>query len=121
MIVSPFIEQGTVLRPNGSTPYDHTSIIATLRKCFGLGAPLSRRDAVAPDLELALSSEPSNMGPERIEALPLARAQLAQPEEELSDLQSSLLELSKKTTHRGNGYVESTFADWRQHTQIRCG
>lgn len=50
VIVSPLIRAGTVLRaPAGSPPYDHTSIIATLRARFNLG-PLGKRDAVAPHL-----------------------------------------------------------------------
>ncbi|MGZ4995732.1 MAG: alkaline phosphatase family protein, partial [Methylobacter sp.] len=42
-----------------------------LRKCFALGAPISHRDAVAPDLECVLNLDaPSNSGPERIEPRP---------------------------------------------------
>ena len=57
VLVSPYIKAGTVLkRPEGSPyPYDHTSVIATLRKGFDLGGPLSRRDAVAPDLGSVLN------------------------------------------------------------------
>ncbi|WP_428338703.1 alkaline phosphatase family protein [Mycobacterium sp.] len=50
VIVSPLIPAGTVVRaPVGSPPYDHTSIIATLRARFNLGT-LGKRDAVAPHL-----------------------------------------------------------------------
>ncbi|MDH6244438.1 alkaline phosphatase family protein [Mycobacterium sp. OTB74] len=50
VIVSPLIPPGTVFRaPAGSPPYDHTSIIATLRARFNLGA-LGNRDAIAPHL-----------------------------------------------------------------------
>ncbi|MBV8862445.1 MAG: hypothetical protein JO259_11360 [Mycobacterium sp.] len=50
VIVSPLIRAGTVFRaPAGSPPYDHTSIIATLRARFNLGA-LGKRDAIAPHL-----------------------------------------------------------------------
>lgn len=78
VLVSPYIRPGTVMRipeaklPRGgpSYPFDHTSVIATLRKCFNLGAPLSQRDAVAPDLEGVLNLErPSNQGPEKVESL----------------------------------------------------
>jgi phospholipase C len=74
VIVSPYVKQGTVLRPPGAVPYDHTSIIATLRKRFpALGPPLSARDAAAPDLGSALTlSEPDNLGPASIQALPYA-------------------------------------------------
>ena len=58
ILVSPYIAPGTILRaaPGGIPhngppyPYDHTSIIATVQKCFGLGAALTARDAAAPDL-----------------------------------------------------------------------
>lgn len=50
VIVSPLIPAGTVFRaPAGSPPYDHTSIIATLRARFNLGT-LGKRDAIAPHL-----------------------------------------------------------------------
>jgi phospholipase C len=71
VIVSPYIRPGTILRaaPNGVPhqgppyPYDHTSIIATLRTCFNLGGPLTARDAAAPDLDDVLTLDsPSNTG-----------------------------------------------------------
>lgn len=50
VIVSPLIDPNTTFRaPAGSPPYDHTSIIATMRARFDLG-PLGQRDAVAPHL-----------------------------------------------------------------------
>ena len=109
VIVSPYIEKGLVFRPPAQTPFDHTSVIATLRKRFALGPPLTARDAAAPDLAAALTlSEPTNMGPERIEALPVAlmtaRAALAAAEEPPSDLQASLLELSRIFPRRVTTY-----------------
>lgn len=71
VLISPYIRQGTVLRPPGSTPFDHTSIIKTLRNRFNLGPALTLRDEAAPDLDGALLlAEPDNLGPETIEALP---------------------------------------------------
>lgn len=67
VLISPYIKSGTILRPEESSathiayPYDHTSVIATLRKCFNLGKPLSKRDAVTPDLEKVLNlDKPEN-------------------------------------------------------------
>jgi phospholipase C len=55
VIVSPLIRPATVFRaPAGSPPYDHTSIIATLRARFKLGR-LGERDAVAPHLGSVLT------------------------------------------------------------------
>ena len=71
VLVSPYIKPGTILRPPGGVPFDHTSVIATLRKRFPeLGAPLTNRDAVAPTFDDVLSlSSPTNLGPLHIDAL----------------------------------------------------
>jgi phospholipase C len=54
VLVSPWIPAGTVYRvPPGSTPLDHTSILATVERRFGLD-PLTARDAAAPDVGDAL-------------------------------------------------------------------
>jgi phospholipase C len=75
LIISPFIAPGSVVRsaPAGLPhqgpphPFDHTSIIATLRKLFNLGAPLTDRDAAAPDLIGPLSlDQPENDGPDSV-------------------------------------------------------
>jgi phospholipase C len=71
VIVSPYIRPRTILRPlpEAQYPFDHTSIIATLRKRFSLGSPLTKRDEVTPDLESVLNLEqPSNLGPETLTA-----------------------------------------------------
>ena len=49
VLVSPLIPAGTVLRSPSSTPFDYTSILATVERRFGI-APLTLRDAAAPDL-----------------------------------------------------------------------
>jgi len=55
ILVSPLIPAGSVFRvPDGTTPLDHTSVLATLEKRFGLD-PLTKRDAAAPDVGAALS------------------------------------------------------------------
>lgn len=69
VIVSPYVRRGSIIRPPGGTPFDHTSIAATLRKLFGI-RPLTARDAAAPDLLGALDTQPDNDGPARIVALP---------------------------------------------------
>jgi phospholipase C len=71
VIVSPYIRPRTVLRPppGAQYPFDHTSILATLRKRFSLGGPLTKRDEVAPDLESVLSlDQPTNLGPQSLTA-----------------------------------------------------
>ena len=55
VVVSPLVPQGTILRPPaGGPPFDHTSIIATLRARFGIAA-LGKRDAAAPSVGSAVS------------------------------------------------------------------
>jgi phospholipase C len=79
VIASPYIVPGTVLRPSddyprdGVTPFDHTSVIRTLRERFDLGAPLTARDAAAPTLERVLGlDEPTNLGPGPDDVKPLS-------------------------------------------------
>ena len=47
VLVSPLIKAGTVLRADGETPFDHTSILKTIENRFGL-TPLTARDKAAP-------------------------------------------------------------------------
>jgi len=55
LLISPLIPAGTVFRvPDGSTPLDHTSILKTVENRFGV-APLTARDAAAPDVSAALT------------------------------------------------------------------
>jgi phospholipase C len=50
IIVSPLIAPGTIFRvPAGTMPLDHTSILKTVEKRWGL-PPLTARDAAAPDI-----------------------------------------------------------------------
>ena len=66
VLISPWIPPGSVIRPPAGSayPFDHTSILATLRNLYDLGKPLSERDKAAPDVLHALSlPEPTNDGP----------------------------------------------------------
>ncbi len=47
LLISPFIAAGTVFRTTSATPFDHTSVLATVEERFGL-SPLTARDAAAP-------------------------------------------------------------------------
>ena len=101
VLVSPFIRPGTVLRPSPDArfPFDHTSIIATLRKRFPeLGESLTDRDAAAPDLAAVLDlATPDNLGPERLQALPyvVSPADVAAAQNHpLNDMQQALVRLA---------------------------
>jgi phospholipase C len=73
VVVSPYVAPGSIFRQTSGAPYDHTSIIATVRKRFGLSSALTARDVAAPDLDSLLSlAKPTNLGPLRVKALPYA-------------------------------------------------
>ena len=58
VVVSPYIAAGTVFRSPTATPYDHTSILATLRDWLAIPATTmlgSARVAAAPTLEQVLT------------------------------------------------------------------
>jgi phospholipase C len=115
VLVSPYIKQGTILRPPGNVPYDHTSIIATLRQRFPeLGAPLTDRDAVAPYVGNALTlAKPDNLGPATVDALPYtptpAEAALAQAKP-VNGMQQAL-------THLAANLPNTTGADFQAVVQ----
>lgn len=63
ILISPFVTPGTVFRASGETPFDHTSIIATLLKWKGIDpreAGLWNRVAAAPTFENVLGPEAVN-------------------------------------------------------------
>ncbi len=72
VIVSPWIAPGSKIRPfqrDQGPPFDHTSIIRTVREIFGLGPRLTARDEVAPSLVPALNlAAPNNDGPPSLTA-----------------------------------------------------
>jgi phospholipase C len=51
--ISPWVAERTIVNDE----YRHTSVIRTLRERWSLGAPLTARDAVAPDIAPILSRE----------------------------------------------------------------
>ena len=107
VLVSPWIPRGSIIRsaPAGLAfnappyPFDHTSIIATLRKLFSLGGKLTERDNVAPDLIPALSlPTPSNNGPSAIDArapLPSVDAMRDPTNRPLNDQQDALARMAQ--------------------------
>lgn len=50
VLISPYIEPGTIFRSPSWPPFDHTSVIKTIQKCFGLSGYLTQRDLHANDL-----------------------------------------------------------------------
>jgi len=55
VLISPWIPAGTVFRvPEGSMPFDHTSILKTIEQRWSV-PPLTARDAAAPDVGAVLT------------------------------------------------------------------
>jgi phospholipase C len=99
VLVSPFIQAGTVFRSNTATPYDHTSILATLRDWLGISDAdmlTSGRIDAAPNLSQVLTlavprkDRPTITPPQ----ITLAQTSLTMP---LNDLQKTLV---AGTAHR---------------------
>ncbi len=70
VLISPWIEEGTVARPAGRTPFDHTSVLATIRECFDLDGPLTERDAHAPDVGCVLTLKKPRKDKPEVKPLP---------------------------------------------------
>jgi phospholipase C len=76
VIISPYIPPGCKIRPptladKSVPPFDHTSIVKTVRELFSLGAAFTARDHAAPSLSSALTlAVPNNDGPPRIDTTP---------------------------------------------------
>ena len=99
VIVSPYVEAGTVFGITAGQPYDHTSIIATVRKRFGILDALTARDAAAPDLDSILTRPtPDNLGsPPAMKGLPYApsvQVAAARQRQPLNSMQTALVALA---------------------------
>ena len=55
VVVNPRIRKGLIARPEGGTPFDHTSVIKTVQNCFKLEGNLTERDKAAPDFSCLLT------------------------------------------------------------------
>lgn len=101
IVVSPYVTPGTVFRSSTSVPFDHTSILATLRDWLGLGSTFtsmlpSPRIANAPTLAPVLSSTvqqswPSLPAPSEAELAEIAAIPLPPDDQPLNDLQRLVL------------------------------
>lgn len=93
VVVSPYIAAGTVFRSPTPTPYDHTSVLATLRDWLGIPAASmlkSARVARAPTLDqvLTLAAPRSDIPSIAAPTGDLVQPALSAP---LNDLQKSLV------------------------------
>jgi phospholipase C len=97
VVVSPYVKPGTVFRSPGSVPYDHTSILATLRDWLGISSAdmlLSARIAAAPTLAQVLTLP--SPGPTPTIAQPIQAVVQTSLDIPLNDLQKSLISASAR-------------------------
>jgi phospholipase C len=116
VIASPYIQPGTILRPSdnypedGATPFDHASVINTLRHRFELGDPLTARVEAAPTLERVLKLDaPENLGPETIAGSDCRVGWLYKIKslfELWNDFQASLHEMARKLPTADHGRAQ---------------
>ncbi len=97
VVVSPLIEPGTVFRSPTGVPFDHTSVLATLRDWLAIPSSAmlpSLRITAAPTLESVLTRG-LRRGPRRAAGRPAALAAVPAapggPTAPLNDLQASML------------------------------
>ncbi len=124
VIVSPFVKPGDVIRPLTEAPFDHTSIIASLRKRFPeLGQPLKARDAIAPDVGIALSlPAPTNLGPEHIDALsyvPTPGVVASARVQPLNNMQKSLVKLAANLPSNAVGADKAAIEAHKAKIQLK--
>jgi len=98
VVVSPFVKKGSVFHAaEGAMPYDHTSIIATITRRFGM-ANLTKRDAKAPDLDAILTeaartdTEPLSIAAPKAFALAGIAEEKDLAAQPLNDLQRSIVD-----------------------------
>lgn len=93
VMVSPYIQAGTVFRSDGAAPLDHTSILATLRDWLQIPEAQmlsSARVKAAPNVFQVLSLGTARTDVPQI-AVPLAPQAVVQPDQPLNDLQRSVI------------------------------
>jgi phospholipase C len=103
IVVSSYVEPGTVFRASeGGQPYDHTSVLSTLRDWLGLAVDPSRflpspRIAAAPTLDRVLTRVTGNENKDwpDITAKCTIDQKDVSPDTPLNDLQKSLLAATK--------------------------
>lgn len=106
ILISPLIMPGTVFRTASTTPFDHTSILATLEARFAI-PPLTQRDAAAPNvggvLTLAKARTDDPLSGVRVPSSSSTPAMPAGPDHLQSALAATAADLPLHD-HPGNGH-----------------
>jgi len=90
ILASPWAPRGAVV----STLFEHSAIPATVRKLFGAGGPLTKRDAMSATFDAALSLAAPRDTPARIGCTSPDGAPTATSTSSLSPLQQNLMSLA---------------------------
>jgi phospholipase C len=62
ILINPYIPESLIARPDGYTPFDHTSVIKTVQNCLGLEPYLTERSNAAPDFSCVLLNDMPRVG-----------------------------------------------------------
>jgi phospholipase C len=71
ILASPYLAKGAVC----SNPLQHTSVLATVRKLFGINTSLTKRDAAAATFENLFLGSPRSDAPQTLVQQPVAKKQ----------------------------------------------
>ena len=94
LLASPYLPKGTVC----SQTLQHTSVLSTTRKLFGIGTALTKRDAAAPPFDGLFLAAPRTDAPATLGA-PAAQAAPPDP-----------------TAAAPDDYMSEMARDWRRRT-----
>lgn len=120
VLISPYIQAGTICRPAGWTPFDHTSILATARNCFKLDAPLTARDAAAPDLSCVLTLDAPRTDKPAVSPLPFSpEKQKAKVNELHRTIAHALTNLTGKKQAEGENIHDFIHRTYKAHFHRR--
>ncbi len=109
IFVSPYVEAGTVIRATGETPFDHTSIIASICARWDL-APLTDRDAAAPHFGAVLcgNGDGNLVAPKKTDEIDTGPSDAATAlKRPLSDLHNAVLNLAGAIHNQPPGEIEN--------------
>ena len=109
VFVSPYIEEGTVVRADGDLPFDHTSIIKTLCERFGVEG-LTERDKAAPSFAEVLNRPASDPRLETPGVEPRPYTRLSEPKAHQSPpghLAHQIVELSSAVMGEAKPLIET--------------
>jgi phospholipase C len=125
VLVSPLIPAGTVFRvPEGTTPFDHTSILKTVEQRWGLPA-LTARDAAAPDVSAVLTLTTPRTDDPLSGVVPPSASDPGPAAESPSHLQKIQAELAaelpvpRSASTQGKLHTLRTSDDYRQYINTR--